>query len=319
MGVSDGKSMRSNHHNQMKLSQLRILVAVAAYQNFSEAALHLDMSQSAVSHAIAALEDHLGIVLFSRGRHGARLTPVGEQIVGYARDIVQRTDAITKAAEIARGLKGGQVRIASFRSVATHILPLVITTFHQRFPAIAVSLTEHDDYPDVEQALREERADIGFTFMPTSDEFESWEILRDEFLVLLPPTFQPAHTQLTWDELAAQPLIMPPVDYVMMRQIYDHAETFDCHLTVDYEVGTDATIVSLVAQGLGTTILPRLAAEPIPANIQVHSLPVPLERIIGVAVLADALHPPPVYAFLEILHRDQNLKAEGDRDRSTVR
>lgn len=73
--------MKANHQNQMKLSQLRILVTVAKQGNFSEAALHLEMSQSVVSHAIAALEEHLGVVLFLRGRHGARLTSVGERIL----------------------------------------------------------------------------------------------------------------------------------------------------------------------------------------------------------------------------------------------
>lgn len=294
----------------MKLSQLRILVAVADYENFTEAALHLDMSQSAVSHAIATLEDHLGVMLFSRGRHGARLTSVGEQIVEHAREIVHRVDGITKAAELSRGLAGGQVRIASFRSVATHLLPSVITEFHSRFPAISVSLSETDDYPHVDQALRDGRSDIGFTFMPASDDLEAWEVLQDEFVALFPLSFQLAGAQLTWEELAAQPLIMPPVEYMMMQRVYDHAQAFGYKLTVAYEVGTDATIVSLVAQGLGATILPRLAAEPIPATVQVYSLPVPLQRVIGVAVLAEALHPPAVYAFLDILRGKKLIKSK---------
>lgn len=285
----------------MKLSQLRILVAVAEHENFSEAALALEMSQSAVSHAIATLEDHLGVVLFLRGRHGARLTPVGQQIVAHAQEMVHQADEIIKTAELSRGLKGGQVRIASFRSVATHILPVVIAQFHHRFPAITVSLDEQEDYPHVEQALREGQTDIGFTFLPSSDEFESWEVLRDEFIALFPAEFKLAQAQLTWEELVAQPLIMPPVNYVMMRQVYDQAAAAGYRLHVAYEVETDAAIVSLVAQGLGATILPRLAAEPIPAGMQVYSLPTPIERVIGVAILADALHPPAVYAFLEIL------------------
>ncbi|NJN86542.1 MAG: LysR family transcriptional regulator [Leptolyngbyaceae cyanobacterium SL_7_1] len=289
--------MKMNGQNQMKLSQLRILVAIANQGNFSEAAAQLDMSQSAVSHAIATLEEHLGVVLFLRGRYGARLTPVGKRIVEHAREIVYRTDEISKEADLARGLKGGQVRIASFRSVATHILPSVITQFHQRFPAIALNLTEHDDYPQVEQALRQGRADIGFTFMPTSADLEAWELLRDEFIVLLPPTMHLPSSRLTWDDLAAQSLIMPPVETVMMRSVYHHAEAWGCQLHVASEVETDATIVNLVAQGLGATILPRLAAEPIPPTIQVFSLPVPLERIIGVAIVAEALHPPAIYAF----------------------
>lgn len=293
--------MKHNSQNQMKLSQLRILVAVAERANFSEAASQLEMSQSAVSHAIAALEEHLGVVLLLRGRHGARLTQVGKKIVEHAREIVQHVDEIAREAEAAKGLKGGQVRIASFRSVATHILPLVIAQFHQRFPAITVSLDEKDDYPHVERALRDGQADIGFTFLPASSDLETWEVLRDEYIAILPPSFILRGEQITWTELVAQPLIMPPVGTVMMQQVYAHAAAAGYLLRVAYEVETDATIVSLVAQGLGATILPRLAAEPIPPTVQVYSLPTPLERVIGVAILADALQPPPVFAFLEVL------------------
>jgi DNA-binding transcriptional LysR family regulator len=88
--------------------------------------------------------------------------------------------------------------------------------------------------------------------------------------------------------------------------VYAHAKQFDCLLKVTYEVETDATIVNLVAQGVGATVLPRLAAEPIPPGIQVYSLPVPLMRIIGVAVLSNELHTPAVFAFLDILKRQKH-------------
>lgn len=293
----------ANNQNQMKLSQLRILVAVAEQGSFSEAALHLEMSQSAVSHAIAALENFLGVVLFSRGRHGARLTPVGETVLVHAREIVVRADAIAQAAEDARGLKRGQVRVASFRSVATNLLPSVIAQFHQQHPSITINLSEHDNYPHVEQALREGQSDVGFTFMPTTEEFEVWRVFQDEFIALLPSSFQPAGPQLTWAELLQHPLIMPPRDYLMMRPVYDHAKTLGHSLKADYEVETDATIVSLVAEGLGAAILPRLAAEPIPAGVKTYSLPTPLERLIGVVTLANALLPPSVYAFLDVLKK----------------
>jgi DNA-binding transcriptional LysR family regulator len=293
--------MKANPQNQMKLSQLRILVAVADHGNFSEAALHLDMSQSAVSHAIAALENHLGVILVARGRHGARLTPVGQQVVEHAREIASRAEAITEVANAARGLRGGQIRLASFRSVATHLLPAVIAEFHQRFPHVNVSLTEHDDCPQVEAALTDGKAEIGFTLLPVSDEFDSWEMLRDEVVALFPASFRPKGDQLTWHDLSTQPLVMPPIDYLMMRDVYAHVHTHGHSLNVAYEVGTDAAIVGLVAQGLGATVLPRLAAEPIPATVQVFSLPAPLERTIGAIVLADALYPPAVYAFLDIL------------------
>ena len=295
--------MKANYQNQMKLSQLRILVAVAEQENFSDAALTLEISQSAVSHAIAALEDHLGVMLVARGRLGARLTPVGERVIGHAREILRQADEISKEAELSRGLEGGQVRIASFRSIATHLLPSIITQFHRQFPAIAVSLAEQDDYPQVEQALRDGRADIGFTLLPAGPDIEAYEVLRDEFVVLLPPAVKLGGL-LTWAELAAQPLIMPPAN-CMMQPLYEHARSHGCKLTVAYEMATDATIVNLVAQGLGSTVLPRLAAEPIPSAVQICSLPVPLDRVIGVAVLAEGLHPPAVYAFLSLIKTSQ--------------
>ncbi|PSR17235.1 LysR family transcriptional regulator [filamentous cyanobacterium CCP3] len=293
--------MRDNHQNQMKLSQLRILVAVAEQETFSEAALNLDMSQSAVSHSISALEEHLGVVLFSRGRHGARLTPVGDRIVSHARIILQQAEAIAKEAELARGLQGGQVRIASFRSIAIHLLPAAIAQFKQRHPNIAVNLSEHDNYLQVEKALREGRADIGFTLLPAADDLDTWEVLENAYVALFPPSFKAVGPQITWAEVAQHPLIMPPADRIMMRDVYDHFQAHGYSLNVVSEVETDTTIVNLVAQGLGATILPRLAAEPIPERVQVFDLPEPLVRVIGAAVLGNGLHTPAIYAFLDVL------------------
>lgn len=294
-------TLDKNPQNRIKLSQLTILVAVANQQNFSEAALELGISQSAVSHAIASLEESLGIVLLMRGRYGARLTPVGEQIVRHARVIVEHTDSILQEAKYAKGLEAGEVRVTTLRSVATHILPNVILSFQQRFPGIKVKLIEHDDYRRAEQALREGLADVGLTLMPIGKGLTVQAFFKDEFVVLLPPDTELEKNRLTWSALVEQPLVMPPTDYIMMRPVYDHINRLGYRLNVVNEVKTDAAIVRLVAQGLGGTILPRLAAEPIPDSIKVYSLPVPLERQIGIAVLADALQPPPVYALLETL------------------
>lgn len=293
--------MKDNPQNQMKLSQLRVLVAVADHSTFSEAALHLDLSQSAVSHSIAALEDHLGVVLVARGRHGARLTPVGERIVAHARDMLHRAEAIVQEAEEIKGLKGGQVRVASFRSIAIHLLPDAIAQFNHRYPGVAVNLSEHDNYRQVERALREGRADIGLTVLPAAEDLDTWMILENEYVALMPPLFRSAQEHLTWAELTQQPMIMPPLDRVMMRDVYAHIQAHGYHLNVISEVETDTTIVNLVAQGMGATILPRLAAEPIPDSVQVFSLPDPLSRVIGAAILADGLHTPAIYGFLDVL------------------
>lgn len=285
----------------MKLSQIRAFVAVAAHCNFSEAALHLDLSQSAVSHAIASLEEELGVQLLARGRHGANLTPVGKRVIEQARQMLQLQDAIAKEANLEKGLQGGTVRLAAFRSVATHILPSAIARFRRKFPKIAVTIIEHFDHVGVEQALREGRADIGFTHIPATDEFEVWEIVRDNYVVLLPPTPKLRNSQLTWEQLVSHPLIFPCANDTCYTRIRNHFLASGFQPNIAYEVNEDSTIVSMVMQGLGAAIMPLLAVEPVPTRIQVCKLPVPLERVIGTAVLSNALHTPAVFAFLDAL------------------
>lgn len=286
----------------MKLSQIRAIIAVADYGNFSEAALQLQLSQPAISHAVSTLEATLGVPLFSRGRYGAVLTPAGERIVAHAREALQHLDRMQQEANLQKGLHGGQVRIASFRSVATHLLPKVIAEFRDRYPAISVTLIERPDYLDIEQCLREGRADIGITYLPTSDEFSVWELIRDQYLVLLPPSATVKGPQLTWEELAAYSLVLLPC-LPCGRILHHHLKQVAPPMHTTSGIQEDSTIVSMVLQELGAAILPQLAAEPIPSSIQVYRLPVPVDRVIGAAVRSETLHVPAVFAFLEMLRQ----------------
>ncbi|MCU0533273.1 MAG: LysR family transcriptional regulator [Hydrococcus sp. Prado102] len=283
----------------MKISQIQALVAVAEYGKFSEAALELDLSQPAISHAIATLEEELGVLLFARGRHGAVVTPAGERIVCHARQILDRIEMMYKEANLHKGLHGGQVRIASFRSVATYVLPFVIAKFQQEFPEVSISLIERFSYQDVEQCLHDGKVDIGITYLPTSNNFEAWEILQDEYIALLPPSANLKAPQISWEDLAAYSCVWLPA-LPCGRNLHESLKILAPTLPVAYDIQEESTIVNMVKQGLGAAILPRLAAEPIPKKIKVYSLPVPLYRTIGVATLAEAFHIPPVFAFLEI-------------------
>ena len=287
----------------MNIEHLRILQMVVDCGSFSTAALKLDISQSAVSRAIAALESELGVLLLTRGRFGAHPTRVGERVLQHAKTMLELREQIDYEVNLAKGLQGGRVRIASFRSAATHLLPPMLARFRQRFPTIDVMITE-DDPVGIEQALREGRVDIGLVPLPrASEEFDTWEIARDEFVVLLPAvstTMQPVPAQLTWEMLANYSCIL--YNYAECTVVVlNHWAQWGQSPRVAYEIKEDSTIVSMVAQGLGAAILPRLAALPIPSNVQVRSLPVPLERIIGAAIVANILQPPAVFAFLDLM------------------
>lgn len=292
--------MKRHPQYQIKLSQLRILLAIAESGSFSEAALRLEMSQSAISNAIAGLESALGVELFLRGRHGAILTPIGQQMRKHAMQIVDLLDVMVQDATSTRSLEGGQVRVSSFRSVSTHILPEAIARFRLQFPQIPVQVIEHFDDISIAEDLRKGRADLGFVERSLNHEFETWPLFQDEYVILLPAEFEQP-VQMSWQQLSQYPLIMGPEEFD--RHIYAHCAAHGEPLQVVAKLKEDSTIVNMVAKGLGATIIPRLAAEPLPDAVQVYNLPVPLFRTIQVAGLANALQTPAVYAFLELVRR----------------
>ena len=285
---------------KLKISQLRIFNAVADYQNFSEAALNLDISQSAVSHAIATLEAQLGVTLFHRGRNGADLTHVGEQLILPARQILDLLQKMATEANRARGLKGGNVRLVSFRSAATHILAPLIAQFRRQFPLIEVRVSEVDEDIEIENSLHSGKADIGLIHLPCSDNLETWEIYQDEYVVLLPKSLNLSQTKLTWKQLAKHPLIIPSVGSCSTK-VLGYLQRSTESMNIAYEMREDSTIVSMTIQGLGAAIVPLLAATPVPDELKIYSLPTPLERIIKAAIVKDALHTPAVFAFMDTL------------------
>jgi DNA-binding transcriptional LysR family regulator len=285
---------------KIKLSQVRALIAVAEYGNFSEAALQLDVTQSTVSHAIATLEDELGVVLFHRGRHGAQLTPVGDRIVQDARKIQAMLENMMSAADHERGLKGGTVRIASFRSIATHVIPEVIARLHQVHPAIQISIIEVDEIYQLKQALSQGQVDLCVAEMLCGDEFETIHILDDDYIALLPPQYGLRDAQLSIEDLYKYPLISSSHDSCSIR-IRDRLKELDRELQVAYRIRHDSSMASMVQQGLGIALMTELSAKPVPDGVRICRLPFPLSRPIGATLLKEALHSPAVYAFLDAL------------------
>ncbi|MDB9527325.1 LysR family transcriptional regulator [Oscillatoria sp. CS-180] len=285
---------------KLKLSQLRALLAVAKYGNFSEAALQLDVTQSTISHAIATLEDELGVVLFLRGRHGAQLTPVGERILNHAQQIKGLLESMMLAADDERGLKGGTVRIATFRSIATHVLPEAIARLHQLYPTIQISLIELDELYQLRQALNQGQVDICVAEMLNGDEFEAIHILDDDYIALLPPQYGLRDAQLTKEDLYKYPLITSSHDSCSGR-MRDCLKELDKPLEVTYRIRHDSSMASMVQQGLGIALMTELSAKPVPEGVRVCRLPFPASRPIGATLLKDALHSPAIYAFLDAL------------------
>src|SRR5712691_4501150 len=111
----DHNLMRNMH---MNFSQLQSFVALAETGSFTEAAYAIDLTQSAVSHALSALESELGVTLLKRNRTGVvALTSVGQKIIPHVRALLAEAEAIEQEARAAQGLAVGKVRMGSMLSI----------------------------------------------------------------------------------------------------------------------------------------------------------------------------------------------------------
>jgi DNA-binding transcriptional LysR family regulator len=145
----------------MTLEQLRIFIAVAEKQHVTQAARELNLTQSATSAAIAALETRYGIKLFDRVGRGIVLTQTGRDFLNEAREVVARAKAAAQVLDDLAGLKRGSLSLAASQTVANYWLPPRIEAFRKAHPGIDLHVTIANT-EQVAQAVNRGSADLGF-------------------------------------------------------------------------------------------------------------------------------------------------------------
>jgi len=145
----------------MTLEQLRIFVAVAEKQHVTQAAGELNLTQSATSAAIAALESRYDIKLFDRIGRGVVLTQTGRDFLIEARAVLARAKAAGQVLDDLAGLKRGSLTIAASQTVGNYWLPGRICAFHAAHPGIDLHLTIANT-EQVARAVLQGSADLGF-------------------------------------------------------------------------------------------------------------------------------------------------------------
>jgi len=145
----------------MTLEQLRIFIAVAEKQHVTQAAGELNLTQSATSAAIAALEARYDIKLFDRIGRGIVLTQTGRDFLVEARAVLARARAAAQVLNDLAGLKRGSLTIAASQTVANYWLPGRIQAFHAAYPGIDLHISIANT-EQVARAVLQGSADIGF-------------------------------------------------------------------------------------------------------------------------------------------------------------
>jgi len=281
----------------MNFSQMRCFVTLADTGSFTETAYATHLTQSAVSHALAALERELGVTLLERNNKGvAALTGIGRSLLPHARAVLAQAEAIEQGARAARGLVKGTLRLGSIPLVASPLLAGVLARFHQRYPDIEVVLFE-GAFLEVEEWLGSNMIDVGFVHHPTK-EMESTYLATDKLHVFVANGHRlHTHTSVMVDDLHEESLIMP-------RTGCEVPELFEQNRgkqrpQIRYQASSHATILAMVREGLGVTVMPRKTLPDKLEGITAIPLDSPHALQIGLAVRSMASASPAALLFLQ--------------------
>ncbi|MDB6169396.1 MAG: transcriptional regulator, LysR family [Verrucomicrobia bacterium] len=244
----------------MEIRHLRSFLAVAEHLHFGRAAQEIHLSQPALSVQIRALEDAIRTPLFVRNRRRTLLTPAGELLREDARDILARVEVAGLRAQRADRGHVGIIRIGIISTAAALLLPPVLLRFRQLYPEVVFDLENILTAKQITH-LQERRLDIGFVRMPIVADGIDLTLIHEEPFILIVPASHPlakkAHLRLKDLEGADMVLYTRNKAPSFRDQIVGMLDRAHIKPNIIQEAGEMYTLVSLVAAGLGISILPK--------------------------------------------------------------
>ncbi|MEE1772041.1 LysR family transcriptional regulator [Streptomyces sp. JV185] len=284
---------------------LRVLRAVAATGSFSAAARELGCTQPAVSQQMKALEASAGTTLLIRTGREMRLTQAGEALVRHASGILAGLTAAEEEVAAIAGLRAGRVRLVSFPSGSSTLVPGALAALREAHPGTRVSLVDAEPPRSVEM-LREGDCDIALAFRYGTSGTE-WDdlvvrpLLTDRLIGLVPEGHRLSRSAAVGiADLAGESWIAGCPR--CRRQLVEVCEESGFTPRIDFATDDYPAVVGLVGAGLGVAVLPELAIESVrPKGARTVTVEPVIEREIVALTLPDLAQVPAVAATLDRL------------------
>lgn len=241
----------------MELQQLRYVVAVAREKNFTRAAGSCFVVQSALSHQVKALENELGVALFSRTSRRVELTAAGEAFLPSAQTCLDAADRAAAQAVAATGKVRGPLRVGTIPTVTALDIPDLLASFRDVHPDVAISL-DVGGSDGLQSDLEAGRLDIALLGLPADETPRVAHRLLDRHrLVAVLPSGHPLteRKQLTLADLADQPFADFPAGTPGRAQSDNAFDRAGIAREVTIQAMSVPLMLDLVARGLAVTLL----------------------------------------------------------------
>ncbi|WP_246388845.1 LysR family transcriptional regulator [Microvirga mediterraneensis] len=241
----------------MNLHLLRLFSAVARHRGFSLAAEALHISQPAVSKGVRELEGQLGTALLERGPGGVRLTESGEILMGYAQSLFAVEQAAEEAMDALRGLHRGTLRIGASTTIATYVLPPILSSFAKSYPAIELRLTSANT-ASIADLLVSRELDVAMVEGPiNTDELMVSPWRNDELVFIVSPAHPLASRPegVSLEELAGEAIVLREPGSGTRDVAWEALQSSGIALGRILEVSSNEAIAQVVAAGFGIGIV----------------------------------------------------------------
>lgn len=243
----------------MDLQQIKYFLALARELHFWNTAGKMNITQSALTRQIQALETELGVRLFDRNKRNVKLTPAGRFLQEKWEVELNELDFINQFARQIQLGESGTIRIAHPDSISASIMPDILSRIHHSFPKLKIELAQVR-YEDQQEFLRNYKVDMAITRdINNADDMRSAKIHTD-YLSIVVPQEHPFHSidDITRESLSEQRLILPIKDEGssysdIIQQMFRSFNVIpDAYLHSEF----GSAIIALVRKGLGIAVLP---------------------------------------------------------------
>ena len=243
------------------LKQLQYLVAIAETGKFADAARLMNVSQPSLSTQLADMEFELDTVLIERGRHGAKLTPIGEETVRRARLILASVEELKAHATAGVGGFSGRLRLGVIPTVGPYLLPSVTSKLHGMYPDFRLSVQEERTI-DLDQRLREGQLDTLISTAEDHGNTQSIPLFTEDLWICVPPdhSFAQGTGPIKPEALKGLSLLSLGQGHNLNMTIRDVARVSGAFVNHEYEGTSLDAIRQMAAMGAGVAVLPSLYA-----------------------------------------------------------
>lgn len=294
----------------IKLEQYKVFYTAAKYGSFSEAAKQLYITQSAVSQQIRSLENELGVMLFARGRKGAKLTSHGELLFGYAKRSIEEIENAESLFTRMKALDEGSLRIGAGDTITRHMLIGILEKFHKTYPAIKIEIVNRVTDETLKR-LTAGKVDVAFINLPIDKnayhEIEIHEFGKLHDIFIAGKEYKHlSETVLSMSDIASLPLVMLESKSNTRKSTDAFFKQHGIKLNPEFELGSYDLLFDFASKNLGIAcVTEEFMQESDSLNIFKLNTDFEIpERSIGICTLKSVAPSPAVIKLIEIIEND---------------